>query len=151
MPFPPCTYFPSDITGRGILQEDKGSTWCRGRGKPFPEYLSSDVYQIQDLGEVVLFLFLRCSLSKYSTGYKIRVMRLLVFLYASQECKCHMASTQAQCPSWHHGSHCTSSSDSSSCSSNRNFAAAFILQGRTRMENKEQRPAASASCSLRQR
>lgn len=65
LPFPPCTYFPSDINGRGILREDKGSTRRNGKGEPFPGLLG-DGYQAQHLGEVIMFLYLHWSLSKHS-------------------------------------------------------------------------------------
>lgn len=38
LPFPPCTYFPSDITGR------IRSAHSTGKGEPFPGYLSDDAY-----------------------------------------------------------------------------------------------------------
>lgn len=84
LPFPPCTYFSCDINGRGIPLEGKGST-----GEPFPGQLPDDIYQTQDLAEVVIFLFLHRSLNKYSYLVPCRVTRWWIFLCVPQECECY--------------------------------------------------------------
>ena len=91
LPFPPCAYFCSDISGRGIRREGKGSAHRSGAGQPFPERLSGDADQTHDLGEALTLPFPRHSLSKHSAGYEITATRRWVLVRASPErerCAC---------------------------------------------------------------